>query len=39
MMGALEFFYYRRDVFAERNLTVPRTWDELLEVAEKLNGG
>lgn len=28
----------RRDVFAKRNLSVPVTWDEFLDVALALNG-
>lgn len=30
--------YYRRDVLAAHNLTVPRTWDDFLAVAAKTNG-
>lgn len=32
-----EILYYRKDIFEENNITPPKTLDELLEVAEKLN--
>ena len=28
--------YYNRDIFAEQNLEVPETWDDLLDVCEQL---
>jgi len=28
--------YYNKDIFAEQNLEVPETWDDLLDVCEKL---
>lgn len=31
--------WYRKDIFEENNIEVPTTWDEFLEVAEKLNTG
>ncbi|PIE32982.1 ABC transporter substrate-binding protein [candidate division KSB3 bacterium] len=30
------FFWYRKDVFEENNVTVPTTWNELLQVCETL---
>jgi len=30
--------FYRKDLFAAQNLTVPKTWPELYELATKLNG-
>ena len=30
--------YYRKDIFLAYNVSVPNTWDEYLEVAQKLNG-
>ncbi|KXZ55594.1 hypothetical protein GPECTOR_2g1144 [Gonium pectorale] len=35
--GNIKLLYYRRDVFAEHNLTVPRTWDEVVAVAKALD--
>ncbi len=32
------FMYYRRDVLAAAKLPVPATWDDLLLVAQTLNG-
>lgn len=28
--------YYRTDIFEEQNLTVPKTWDEFIQVSKKL---
>ena len=30
--------YYRADLFAENNIEIPRTWDELIAAAQKLTG-
>lgn len=30
--------YYRADLFAENNIEIPRTWDELIVAAQKLTG-
>lgn len=32
-----EILYYRKDIFEENNIEPPKTLDELMEVAEKLN--
>lgn len=34
----LPYMFYRADVFRAHNLTVPDTWDQLLLLAERLNG-
>ncbi len=31
-------FLYRKDIFAQYNLTLPRTWRELLSFARQYNG-
>lgn len=31
--------YYRRDVFAQYNLSVPQTWEQLVGLARDMNGG
>eukprot|EP00198_Chlamydomonas_reinhardtii_P012431 XP_001701768.1 predicted protein [Chlamydomonas reinhardtii] len=36
--AAIMLFYYRRDIFAQHNISVPATWEEVLEVAERWNG-
>ncbi len=36
--GRNYFLYYRRDVLAAAKLPVPATWDDLLLVAQTLNG-
>ncbi len=33
-----QYMYYRRDVLAAAKLPVPATWDDLLLVAQTLNG-
>lgn len=33
----IEGFWYNKQIFAEHNLAVPTTWDELLAVADKLH--
>ena len=35
---SLQYLFYRRDVLAQRRLRVPNTWEELVEVAQQLNG-
>ncbi|BDG60201.1 ABC transporter substrate-binding protein [Caldinitratiruptor microaerophilus] len=32
----LSMFYYRQDLLAEKNLQPPKTWDEVVEVAKKV---
>ncbi|PNH02646.1 hypothetical protein TSOC_011361 [Tetrabaena socialis] len=34
--GNIKLLYYRRDLFATYNLSVPRTWDEVVSVASSL---
>ena len=34
--GEKQILYYRKDIFAEKNLKVPSTFDELYETAKKL---
>lgn len=34
--GNIKLLYYRRDLFETRNITVPRTWEEVLTVAKTL---
>lgn len=31
-----EFFFYRKDIFEQYNLEVPKTWDEFLQVCDTL---
>ncbi|WP_299985943.1 extracellular solute-binding protein [uncultured Ruegeria sp.] len=31
-----QHLFYRKDIFEENNITVPTTWDEVLEASEKL---
>jgi multiple sugar transport system substrate-binding protein len=35
--GNTEVFYYRKDILEEAGVEPPKTWEELLEVAPKLN--
>jgi multiple sugar transport system substrate-binding protein len=35
--GNIQIFYYREDIFNERGLDVPQTWDELREVSSELH--
>jgi ABC-type glycerol-3-phosphate transport system substrate-binding protein len=38
-VGALGYhLYYRKDVFAQYNLTLPRTWQELVDYSRAYNG-
>lgn len=34
----LQYMYYRRDLVAKLNVSVPATWEELIETARALNG-
>jgi ABC-type glycerol-3-phosphate transport system substrate-binding protein len=36
--GDILLLYYRRDLFAKHGLTVPQTWDDMLELASRMNG-
>ncbi len=36
--GRIPYLYYRLDVLAAAKLPVPATWDDLLLVAQTLNG-
>ena len=38
MDGKMYSFFYRKDIFDKYNLQVPRTWDEVLETAQHMNG-
>eukprot|EP00198_Chlamydomonas_reinhardtii_P006519 XP_001695855.1 predicted protein [Chlamydomonas reinhardtii] len=35
--GNIKLLYYRRDIFEANNLTVPRTWEEVVAVATSLS--
>ncbi len=35
--GNTELFYYRKDLLEQAGVALPKTWDELLQVAPKLN--
>ena len=37
LLGNIQLLFYRTDLLEEAGLSVPTTWDELLEVAEALN--
>lgn len=38
-MGAYSYhLFYRKDLFAQYNLTLPRTWGELIDFARASNG-
>lgn len=37
LYSSVQLLYYRKDVFEEKGLTPPKTYDELLEVCEKIN--
>lgn len=37
LLGNIQLLFYRTDLLEEQGLSVPRTWDELQEVAEALN--
>jgi multiple sugar transport system substrate-binding protein len=37
--GNVEVFYYRKDLYDQRGLKVPETWDQALDNAAKLNDG
>ncbi|HVO89888.1 MAG TPA: extracellular solute-binding protein [Casimicrobiaceae bacterium] len=37
--GNVEVFFYRRDLYEQKGLKVPETWDQALENATKLNDG
>jgi multiple sugar transport system substrate-binding protein len=37
--GNVEVFYYRRDLYEQKGLKVPETWDQVLANAAKLNDG
>ena len=37
--GNVEVFYYRKDLYDQRGLKVPQTWDDVLANAQKLNDG
>jgi ABC-type glycerol-3-phosphate transport system substrate-binding protein len=37
LSGDLMMLYYRTDVFAAYNLTVPQTWEQFVDIAEKMN--
>ncbi|WP_442603005.1 ABC transporter substrate-binding protein [Paenibacillus sp. KN14-4R] len=34
-----EFVWYRKSVFAEYNLQIPKTWDQFIEAAQKIKDG
>lgn len=34
-----EFVFYRKDIFKEYNLGIPKTWDEFIATAEKIKAG
>jgi ABC-type sugar transport system, periplasmic component len=34
-----EFVYYKKSIFKEYNLSVPKTWDEFIAVAQKIKAG
>eukprot|EP00798_Chlamydomonas_sp_ICE-L_P011267 gene11267-18894_t len=38
LAGQTELFYYRLDLFEKYNLTVPVTWEDALEIAQRFNG-
>lgn len=35
---AVQNFYYQPRLFEQHNITVPQTWEEVIEVAEKYGG-
>lgn len=35
--GSAQVLYYRTDLFTENGIMVPRTWSEVIQVAERLN--
>lgn len=37
LYSSVQLMYYRKDVFAEKGLTPPKTYDELIEVCEQVN--
>ncbi len=37
--GNVEVFFYRRDLYEQKQLKVPETWDQVLENAARLNDG
>ena len=37
--GNVEVFFYRRDLYEQKGLKIPETWDEALSNATKLNDG
>jgi len=37
--GNVEVFYYRRDLYDQKGLKVPESWDQVLANAQKLNDG
>jgi multiple sugar transport system substrate-binding protein len=37
--GNVEVFYYRKDLYDQRGLKAPETWDQVLDNAAKLNDG
>jgi len=37
--GNVEVFFYRKDLYDQKGLKVPETWDQVLENATKLNDG
>jgi raffinose/stachyose/melibiose transport system substrate-binding protein len=34
-----EFVYYKKSIFKEYNLAIPKTWDEFIETAKKIKAG
>ncbi|GLI64166.1 hypothetical protein VaNZ11_007352 [Volvox africanus] len=36
--AAIMLLYYRRDFFKAQNISVPATWEEVVDIAEKYNG-
>ncbi|MCL6590097.1 MAG: extracellular solute-binding protein [Firmicutes bacterium] len=34
-----EFVYYKKSIFKEYNLSIPKTWDEFIETAKKIKAG